>query len=123
MQFSVILLLPRVNNQSDVAAAVGGKLPECSDDVILDGEPGNVTDPLFPPLSWKTHLQSIVLDRFPLSRCDSYSLVHGEVFLPHHELQVVNDDVVDVIKVDGVLHCLQHCPLGKFGEERNQNDS
>ena len=40
LQFSVVLLFPGVNDQSDVAAAVGGKLPERSDDVVLDRKPG-----------------------------------------------------------------------------------
>lgn len=41
----------------------------------------------------------------------SYSLVYREVFLPHHELQVVDDDVVDIIQVDAMLHCVQHRPI------------
>lgn len=39
LQLSVILLFPGVNDQRDVAAAVGSKLPECSDDVVLDRKP------------------------------------------------------------------------------------
>lgn len=41
-----------------------------------------------------------------------YVLVHGEVLLAHHELQVVDDHVVDVVHVDGVLHGVQHRPEG-----------
>lgn len=62
-----------MNDQSDVTAAVGGKLPESSDNVVLDGK-----------------------------------LVYREVLLAHHELQVVNDHVTDVVKVDSVLHGVQH---------------
>lgn len=40
LQLSVILLFSGVNDQSDVAAAAGGKLPERSDDVVLHSKPG-----------------------------------------------------------------------------------
>lgn len=41
LQFPVVLLFPGMNDQSDVAAAVGGKLPEHPDDVVLDGKSGS----------------------------------------------------------------------------------
>lgn len=40
LQLSVILLFSGVNDQSDVAAAAGGELPERSDDVVLHRKPG-----------------------------------------------------------------------------------
>lgn len=43
---------------------------------------------------------------------DRYLLVYREVLLAHHELQVVDDHVVDVVHVDGVLHGVQHRPVG-----------
>lgn len=39
LQLSVVLLFPGVDDQSDVAAATGGKLPECSNNVVLDSKP------------------------------------------------------------------------------------
>lgn len=39
LQLAVILLFPGVNDQSDVAATVGSKLPECSDNVVLGRKP------------------------------------------------------------------------------------
>lgn len=39
------------------------------------------------------------------------SLVYGEIFLAHHELQVIYDDVVDVVHVDRVLHGVQDRPV------------
>lgn len=41
-----------------------------------------------------------------------YILVHRKVLLAHHELQVVDDHMVDVVHVDGVLHGVQHCSVG-----------
>lgn len=41
---------------------------------------------------------------------DGLLLVYGEVFLAHHELQVVYDDVIDVVHVDSMLHSVQHRP-------------
>lgn len=104
-----------MNDQSDVAAAVGGKLPERPDYVVLDCEPGS-NDISFAyiflqPLLIKTE----ILKTFIFIH-KSYSLVYREVFLAHHELQVVYDDVVDVIHVDGVLHGVQDCPIGKVGQ-------
>ena len=40
-----------------------------------------------------------------------FSLVHGEVLLAHHELQVVNGHMVDVVYVDSMLHSVQHSPV------------
>lgn len=39
LQLPVILLFPGVNDQSDVAAAAGGKFPESSNNVVLDCKP------------------------------------------------------------------------------------
>lgn len=38
-------------------------------------------------------------------------LVYWEIFLAHHELQVIYDDMVDVIHVDSVLHGVQNRPV------------
>lgn len=40
LEVPVVVLLPGVDDQGDVAAAAGGKLAEGPDDVVLDGEPG-----------------------------------------------------------------------------------
>lgn len=36
--------------------------------------------------------------------------VHREVFVSHHELEIVNNHVGDVVHVDCVLHGVNHCP-------------
>lgn len=36
--------------------------------------------------------------------------VHREVLVSHHELEVVNDDMGDVVHVNSVLHGVNHCP-------------
>ncbi|KAG7222293.1 hypothetical protein INR49_027297, partial [Caranx melampygus] len=41
LQLAVVLLFPGVNDQGDMAAIVGGKLPKCPDDVVLDCKPGS----------------------------------------------------------------------------------
>ena len=45
LQLPVVLLLPGVNDQSHVTAAVRGELPESSDDVVLDGKPATKQTP------------------------------------------------------------------------------
>lgn len=40
------------------------------------------------------------------------------MFLAHHELQVIYDDVVDVIHVDSVLHGVQNRPVNREQMER-----
>lgn len=52
-----------------------------------------------------------------------HSLVCREVLLAHHELQVVYDDVVDVVHVDGMLHGVQHRPGVKVGQGSVQTGS
>lgn len=53
-------------------------------------------------------------DIFPnQDRTSLHSLVYREVFLAHHELKVIYDDMVDVIHVDGVLHGVQNCPVNR----------
>lgn len=42
------------------------------------------------------------------------SPVRGELLVTHHELQVVNDYMTDVIDVDSMLHCVYDGP----GEEK-----
>lgn len=46
-------------------------------------------------------------------RIETHSLVYWEVFLAHHELQVIDDDVVDIIHVDSVLHGVQNRPVNR----------
>lgn len=36
--------------------------------------------------------------------------VHREVLVSHHELEIVNDHVGDVVHVDSMLHGVNHCP-------------
>lgn len=36
--------------------------------------------------------------------------VHRDVLVSHHELEIVNDHVGDVIHVDCMLHGVNHCP-------------
>ena len=36
--------------------------------------------------------------------------------MPHHELQVINDDMVDIVEVDSMLHSVQHRPGDKVAE-------
>ena len=43
LQLAVVLLFAGVDDQGDVAAAVGGELPEGSDNVVLHGEPATHT--------------------------------------------------------------------------------
>lgn len=38
-------------------------------------------------------------------------LVHRQVLLAHHKLQVVNDHMTDVIQVNGMLHGFQNSPV------------
>lgn len=47
------------------------------------------------------------LDRFVL-------LVHRQVLLPHHKLQIVYDHMTDVIEVNSMLHGIKHCPIDKI---------
>lgn len=69
--------------------------------------------------SWTANLKSYDLESLEAPKgagrawtCARYVLVYGEVLLAHHELQVVNDHVVDVVHVDGMLHGVQHRPVG-----------
>lgn len=92
-----------------MAGAVGGELPECPDNVILDRKPGPHDTSLTSIFS-QTRAE---LCRHILARL---LLVYGEVFLAHHELQVVYDDVIDVVHVDSMLHGVQHCPIKTVGK-------
>lgn len=63
LQFSVILLFPRMNDQGDMTGAVSGKLPENPDNVVLDCKPEVHENIVFPysintpitALTWHHH--------------------------------------------------------------------
>lgn len=111
LQLSVILLFPGVDDQSDVAAATGGKLPECSNNVVLDSKP-EPHDVLWHFQSNTSNTKKTFKAKTEKEKSATYFLlVYREIFLAHHELQVIYDDMVDVIHVDSMLHGVQNCPV------------
>lgn len=48
--------------------------------------------------------------------CKCVSLVHREVLLSHHKLQVVNNHMTDVVQVNSMMHGIEHGPV-KYKKE------
>lgn len=93
-----------MNDKCNVTTAASGKFPKCSNDMVLHSKPGD------------NYTYTILLknehDKINCNCVSIVLLVYCKVFLSHHELQVVNDDMVDVVKVNSMLHRVKNSPIG-----------